>query len=55
MFGAWIWNLSFTVVGTKQTVSHSFPQLKLPPEIKLTQRNTNLLTVTQMILKGFLK
>lgn len=43
MFGAWIWSLNFTVVGTKQTVSHSFPQLKLPPEIKLAHWNTNLL------------
>lgn len=40
------------VVGTKQTMNHSFLQLKLLPEIKLVYRNAHLLSSTQMTLKG---
>jgi hypothetical protein len=55
IFGAQVWNLNFTVVGTKQSMSHSFLGLKLLPEIKLALWNTNLLNGTQVAFKGFPK
>lgn len=53
MLGAQTWNLNFTVVGAKHTMSHRFLGLKLLPEIKLAHQNTNLLSLIQITLRAF--